>query len=80
MEQLLRQARREPDEQKRWEMMQRVQEIFAEDVPTIILYHLLSVGAYRTDRFEGWSPTGMFYLEGTGALASLKTIMSLRPK
>jgi peptide/nickel transport system substrate-binding protein len=77
---MLRQSRRETDETKRWELIQKVQEGFAEELPSIILYHPLLVGAYRTDRFEGWSPTGMFCLEGVWALSSIETIMSLRPK
>jgi peptide/nickel transport system substrate-binding protein len=79
MQELLRKARRATDKQQRWEMIQKAQELFARDLPVIVLGHQVVVGVYRTDRFEGWSPMGVTYLEASPTLLTVKTITSLRP-
>ena len=79
MQDLLKKARRTTDKQKRWEIIQKAQEVFARDLPVIVLGHQIVVGAYRTDKFEGWSPMGVVYLEASPTLLTVKTITSVRP-
>ncbi|MCS7365904.1 MAG: hypothetical protein NDF54_10740, partial [archaeon GB-1867-035] len=45
---------REVDPEKRAEIVRKMQEILAEELPLIVLYHRNFVSAYRTDRFTGW--------------------------
>ena len=45
---------RELNFEKRAEYVKRMQEILAEEVPFIVLYHRNFVSPYRTDKFAGW--------------------------
>jgi len=45
---------REVDPEKRAEIVRKMQEILAEELPLIVLYHRNFISAYRTDRFTGW--------------------------
>ncbi len=51
---LLEQQRREMDPEKRREMVWRVQEVLARDIPALTLYMKTALVAYRTERFVGW--------------------------
>jgi len=44
----------EIDPEKRADMIKQMQEILAEELPLIVLYHRNFVSAYRTDKFAGW--------------------------
>lgn len=54
LNELLRQQRVEPDLQRRKELIWRIQEILADDLPIIVLFHRVGIVAHRTDKFEGW--------------------------
>ncbi len=41
---------------KREEMVHRMQQIFYEEAPDIVLYYPKSLMAYNSDRWEGWVP------------------------
>ncbi|MDD4127042.1 MAG: ABC transporter substrate-binding protein [Methanomicrobium sp.] len=44
----------EPDDAKRKEIVYQMQEILAEDVPTIPLYYTTSIDAWRISKYDGW--------------------------
>lgn len=46
--------RKTVDPAKRADMIRRMQEILAEEVPLIVLYHRDFITVYRTDKFDGW--------------------------
>jgi peptide/nickel transport system substrate-binding protein len=48
-------SQKELDPAKRQEMLHRLQEILAMDLPEIPLYHPRVVNLYRDDHFAGWS-------------------------
>ncbi|MBW1997878.1 MAG: hypothetical protein JRJ29_07920, partial [Deltaproteobacteria bacterium] len=77
---LLDRSRREMDEKKRWEMIQRAQEMFADELVVIMLAHKHVASAYRTDKFVGWKPTQVMYGAMYHSLLALPNILSLRPK
>lgn len=54
LNELLRQQRVEPDLQQRKELIWDIQEILADDLPIIVLFHRVGIVAHRTDNFEGW--------------------------
>jgi len=53
-DQLAEAQSRELDFEKRAEMVKRMQEILAEEVPFIVLYHRNFISVYRTDKWVGW--------------------------
>jgi len=54
LDELLSQQRVEPDLQKRKELIWNIQEILADDLPIVVLFHRVGIVAHRTDKFEGW--------------------------
>nr|WP_282706848.1 ABC transporter substrate-binding protein [Natroniella acetigena] len=54
LNQLLEEQRLELDEEMRQEIIFEIQEILAEDVPEIPLYHPAGYTAYRPDKYDGW--------------------------
>lgn len=54
MDQLLEQQRRTLDPEKRREIVWKIQEIVARDLPALTLYMKTSLVAYRTDKYVGW--------------------------
>lgn len=54
---LVEAQRTEIDVQKRRELVFRLQEILARDVPTITLYHPIEVHAFNKEKFRGHVPT-----------------------
>lgn len=56
-------ASRAADRDERRALLQRVQEIVADDVPFVPLFYEAGVYAYRPDAYDGWS-----YLPGRGIL------------
>ena len=77
---LLQESRKEMDEQKRREMIQKAQTLFAEDLVVISLGHRFHPAVYRTDTFSGWDPTPINYGGMFHPLASLINVLSLEPK
>lgn len=77
---LLKQSRREMDEKKRWELVQKAQEMFAEELVVITLGHRYQPAAYRVDKFDGWNPEPVRYGQMFFPLASAANILSLQPK
>ena len=55
LDELVRLAQVELNSEARQELLDRVQEILAADVPVIPLYHPCVLGLYRDDHFSGWS-------------------------
>ncbi len=70
----------EMDWPTREKMVQRMQQIFYEEAPDIVLYYPKSLVAYNSDRWEGWVP----YLTDNGMVVlstfNLDTYIGLRPK
>ena len=54
LNELLLQQQKEGDVEKRREIIWRIQEILADDLPVIVLYHTFGLAARRTDRYTGW--------------------------
>jgi len=52
---LLIQQRQEPDTAKRQALMYKIQELLADDLPYIPLFHRVGIAAHRTDKFTGWN-------------------------
>ncbi|MFQ5789544.1 MAG: ABC transporter substrate-binding protein, partial [Acidobacteriota bacterium] len=77
---LLRESRREMDQGKRWEMIQKVQELFADELVVITLGHRLHPAAHRTDRYHGWKPEMVNYGGMIHPLGSIVNVLSLEPK
>jgi len=77
---LLRASRKEMDEARRLEMVMRVQELFAEELPVITLGHRMRLGAYRTDKFTGWTRYPVHYGGMVHPLGSIKNLLSVEPK
>ncbi len=42
------------DEQKRRELVYRIQEILAEDVPEIPIYYTTGYNVYKPAKYDGW--------------------------
>ena len=69
----------EMDWPKREEMVQRMQQLFYQEAPDIVLYYPDSLMAYNSDRWEGWVP----YLTANGMVLNthtLDTYIELHPK
>ena len=79
IESLLKQQKREMDETKRWEIAQKAQQLFADQLVIIDLAHRFHAAAYRTDKFTGWDPEPIWYGVMYHPLTSLTNILSLRP-
>jgi peptide/nickel transport system substrate-binding protein len=77
---LLQESRKEMDEQKRREMIQKAQALFAEDLVVISLGHRFHPAVYRTDTFTGWDPMPINYGGMFHPLASPINVLSLEPK
>jgi peptide/nickel transport system substrate-binding protein len=77
---LLQQSRKEMDEQKRGDMIQKVQELFADELPVISIGHRFHPAAYRTDKFTGWNPQPINYGGMFHPLGAITNLLSLRPK
>ena len=54
LNQLLQNQKKEFNKDQRREMIFEIQEILAEDVPEIPLYHPADYTAYRPDKYDGW--------------------------
>jgi peptide/nickel transport system substrate-binding protein len=65
LNELLKQQRVEPDLQKRKELIWDIQEILADDLPMVVLFHRVGIVAHRTDRFEGWDDEQGIYSQFT---------------
>lgn len=72
---LLEQQRREMDPERRREIVWRVQEIVARDIPALTLYMRTFLVAYRTERFVGWIET-----EGPTSKISILNLSPKRPE
>lgn len=51
---LLRRQRVEADLETRKELVYDIQELLADDLPIIVLFHRVGIVAHRTDGFDGW--------------------------
>lgn len=71
LNELLLQQQREGDMAKRREIIWRIQEILADDLPVVVLYHTMGLAARRTDRYTGW-------IDEEGVYSPL-VIINLRP-
>ena len=72
VDKLLEAQRHELDPKKRIEIVHKIQEIIARDLPVVTLYVKRYLTAYRTDRFTGWNER-----EGP---ASKLSLLSVHPK
>ncbi len=77
---LLRASRKEMDAARRLEMVMRVQELFAEELPVITLAHRTHPAAYRTDKFTGWTHHPVHYGGMVHPLGSIINLLSVEPK
>jgi len=50
------------DENQRAEVIKQMQQVMYQDAPVIVITHPYKLGAYRTDKWEGWEPANY----GTG--------------
>jgi peptide/nickel transport system substrate-binding protein len=57
---LLLQERQEPNIAKRQALIYQIQELLADDLPYIPLFHRVGIAAYRTDKFIGWNEEGIY--------------------
>ncbi|MEM4970107.1 MAG: ABC transporter substrate-binding protein [Sulfolobales archaeon] len=73
VDRLLEAQRRAIDINERRELLWRLQEIVARDIPYIPLVHIQEAYLYRTDRFVGWQLSKLF------EPANFWSFMSLRP-
>jgi len=67
------------DREKRLETVYEMQRIVYEEAPYIVLYNETQAGAYRTDKFEGWTRVP----EGTGNSVfqvNSSSLLNVRPK
>lgn len=71
---------REMDDNKRLEMVKKVQTIFADDLPVITLCHPNMTFAYRTDKFTGWNNAPVVYGAVYYPPVSIINLTSLRAK
>lgn len=76
---LLRESRTEMDETRRWQMIQKAQVLFADELPVITLGHRQHPAAHRTDRFTGWNPAQIIYGGMLHPLGSIVNLLSLEP-
>ncbi len=72
---LLEQQRREMDPEKRREIVWRIQEIVARDIPALTLYMKTALVSYRTERFVGW-----IEFEGPTSKISVLNLSPRRPE
>jgi peptide/nickel transport system substrate-binding protein len=72
MDQLLEQQRKTLDPEKRREIVWKIQEIIARDLPVLPLYMKTSLVAYRTDKLVGW-------VESEGPTSKI-SVLNLSPK
>jgi peptide/nickel transport system substrate-binding protein len=77
---LLQKSRGEMDEQKRWQLIQKAQALFADHLAVISLGHRFHPAAYRTDKFTGWDSTPINYGGMFHPLASVINLLSVKPK
>ena len=75
VDQLLEQQRRTLDPEKRREIVWKIQELVARDLPVLTLYMKTAIVAYRTDRFTGWIER-----EGPTSKISLLNVAPRRPE
>jgi hypothetical protein len=61
-------------------MIQKAQELFAEELAVISLGHRFHPAAHRTDKFTGWNPTPINYGGMFHPLGSIMNILALQPK
>lgn len=80
VQKLLRQSRREMNKQKRWNLIQKSQEFFAEDLAVITLGHRYHPAVYRTDKFKGWNAKPINYGAMLHPLGSIVNISNLSRK
>jgi len=66
--------RKTADMEKRREYIFKCQEILADDVPVVVLWHKTYIDAYRTDRFTGWIPE-----EGIMGILTLINLEPIKP-
>ncbi len=45
------------DENQRAEIIKQMQQVMYQDCPVIVITHPYKLGAYRTDKWEGWQPS-----------------------
>jgi hypothetical protein len=69
MDQLLVAQREEMNLQKRIQIVYKIQEIIARDLPLLALYTKHSILAYRVDKFTGWGAGDVSTWGVTGATA-----------
>jgi len=77
---LLKQSRREVDEEKRKALLLKAQERFGDELVVITLAHRYNAAAHRTDKYTGWNKELIFYGAMYHPLAGLQNLTSLRPK
>ncbi|HRJ42060.1 MAG TPA: hypothetical protein PL105_09270, partial [Caldilineaceae bacterium] len=74
-DELYRKQAVELDQQKRIEMIWRMQEIVFDDIVYIIPFYGQAVQAYRTDRFTGWqTDAGKIALEDPSSLLVVEPV------
>ncbi len=73
-DQLCDQQVQTPDPEKRRQIIFELQEILAEDLPWIPLFHQKFAFAYRVDRFTGWVP-----MNTSQGVVSIWSFLSLQP-
>ncbi|MCX6011876.1 MAG: ABC transporter substrate-binding protein [Chloroflexi bacterium] len=74
---LLKQSRRTTDQTQRQNILYQAQVLFAEEVPIIVLYHGVYLGAYRTDKYTNWNEQGSFYFGMDPPLFNTLNLVSL---
>lgn len=66
LNELLKAQRVESDHETRKELVYEIQEILADDLPIIVLFHRVGIAAHRIDEFEGWDDEQGIYSMFTG--------------
>jgi len=81
IQQKLYNARYEWDDAARATLIHDAQVLMAEQQPIICLYHTVTPGAYRNDKFTGWSSGGLVQFDTTiNSRYAINGLLELRPK
>jgi peptide/nickel transport system substrate-binding protein len=73
LNELLMQQRVEPDLERRKQLVYRIQEILADDLPIIMMFHRVGIAAHRTDKYTGWDDEEGIYSQFTALNVRLIT-------
>lgn len=75
-DELYAEQKHELDHDKRIEIVKKMQQVLHEDAPYIVLGQPMGQQAYRSDRWQGWTPA---FQPGGDVMADVSSLYSLKP-